>query len=134
MFYGVFGMITLVEGVLGSGKTYFVVSSILKKFYVWNKETVLYEPTKDREFKLYTNIDGFILGEDLNLVAERYGGIDKFFTLPVQEKLRLQFCLSIRDQHNPFFHRILGIANFNYLKRPDGKSFFSQGFSNIVDI
>lgn len=79
-------MITLVEGVIGSGKTYFVVSELMRKYFLWDDVAVCYVPN-DLVVEIYTNIDGFHFGKDLNKVIENCGGIESFFTIPIQAEL-----------------------------------------------
>ena len=79
-------MITLVEGVIGSGKTYFVVFELLRKYFRWDENEVRYIPLSD-DVEIYTNIDGFVHGKSLTMVLSSVGGVENFFTVPVQEKL-----------------------------------------------
>lgn len=98
-------MITLVEGAIGSGKTYYVVSEILRKHFTWSDVDVLYKQT-DENVLIYTNIDNFLYGEDLVLLIEKYGGIEKLFTKDVQRELAsLKKIVYVIDECQEYFDR-----------------------------
>lgn len=80
-------MIWLIEGLIGSGKTYFVVNDILQKYFRWDSEKVLYVKRDDIKVEVYTNIDGFFLCSDLNKYVDSVGGLESFFNIDNQEKI-----------------------------------------------
>ncbi|MCR4288988.1 MAG: zonular occludens toxin domain-containing protein [Candidatus Scalindua sp.] len=101
--------IKIIEGKIGSGKTYYAVHNIFKKWYRWCDEIDEWVP-KEFEFPLrvYTNIEQMKLGFDLNVAIEEAGGLNPFFTREYQEK----FCedanvIYIIDeaQSHDLFHR-----------------------------
>ncbi len=101
-------MITLVEGNIGSGKTYFVVNEVLKKYFRFSETELKWIPRDDIEFSLYSNIEGFHVAKDLNEVIKEAGGLEKFFTADFQKKFtRLHKHVYVIDevQQPGFFHR-----------------------------
>lgn len=80
--------IRIIEGVPGSGKTYFAVHHLLTKYFDFDKK--LSEWKKKSEFKnlvLVTNIDGFPFATSLDSLIETAGSLEAFFTYEYQEKL-----------------------------------------------
>ena len=77
--------IRIIEGAIGSGKTYYAVQHLLKKHFTWDRRIEEWKQAKGVE--VYTNIDGFKLGQPLERAVEEAGGPDKFFTVEYQKKL-----------------------------------------------
>lgn len=101
-------MITLVEGKLGAGKTYYVVHELLSRYFVWDNEKVQYVPRvlENDVFPLiYTNIDRFFLGGDLNEEVGKVGGWEIFFTRENIEKFtQYRKCIFVIDEVQLRFH------------------------------
>ena len=86
--YGCFVAIRIVEGVPGSGKSYFAVHHLLTKYFRWDKD--LSEWVKKDEWAtlvLVTNIDGFPYSVPLEKLVEGAGSLEQFFTYEYQEQL-----------------------------------------------
>lgn len=101
-------MITLVEGNIGSGKSYFVVREVLSRYYKFSEEELRWLPRTDIEFTIYSNVDGFLVANDLNEAIRAAGGLSKFFTVEYQEVFsRLNKHIYVMDevQKPEFFHR-----------------------------
>lgn len=101
-------MITLVEGNIGSGKTYFVVNEVLKKYFRFSETELKWIPREDIEITLYSNVEGFHVAKDLNSVIKEAGGLEKFFNAEYQKKFtRLNKHVYVIDevQQPGFFHR-----------------------------
>ncbi|MCI5143938.1 MAG: DUF2075 domain-containing protein [Candidatus Electrothrix sp. AR3] len=77
----------IIEGVPGSGKTYYAVKHLAKNYFKYNKQIDLYEKTK--ECTLITNIDEF-KPHHLNLKEEisKAGSIATFFSYKYQEQYK----------------------------------------------
>jgi len=59
--------IRLIQGEIGSGKTYYAVIHVLKTYYTWSDELDSWVPKeKDVDVRVYTNIKYIKLGEDLH--------------------------------------------------------------------
>jgi len=81
-------MITLVEGTIGSGKTYFVVYELINKYFKWDDEKVKFVRRDDlQSFEIFTNIDGFHACCDLKQAIENFGGLESFFNIEFQKKI-----------------------------------------------
>ncbi len=101
-------MITLIEGNVGSGKTYFAVREVLGKYYTFSENELKWLPREGVEFSLYSNVDGFLVAKDLNEVIAKAGGVSSFFTVEYQAKFsRLNKHIYVIDevQQPDFFHR-----------------------------
>ncbi|HHT9114460.1 MAG TPA: zonular occludens toxin domain-containing protein [Candidatus Wunengus sp. YC65] len=79
-------MITLVEGCIGSGKSYYVVREILYTYFRFSEEKLMWIPRDDMEVAIYSNVDGFWLAKDLDIAIKEAGGLTKFFNDEYQEK------------------------------------------------
>jgi hypothetical protein len=79
-------MITLVEGCIGSGKSYYVVREILYTYFKFSEEKLKWIPREDMEVAIYSNVDGFYLAKDLDMAIKEAGGLIKFFNDDYQEK------------------------------------------------
>ena len=101
--------IRLIQGKIGSGKTYYAVNHVLKSYYTWSDELDSWLPKeKDIDVRVYTNIKNMKLGEDLDKFISDAGGLSSFFDNKYQET----FCMNsnviyIIDeaQSGNYFHR-----------------------------
>ncbi len=101
--------IRIIEGKIGSGKTYYAVNHVFKTWYKWCDETDSWVlKNTDIELKIYTNIREMKLGSDLDIAIKDAGGLSAFFNPDYQEK----FCknanvIYIIDeaQGSKYFHR-----------------------------
>jgi len=101
--------IRIIEGKIGSGKTYYAVHHVFRSWYKWSDETDEWIPkNSDIEIKVYTNIKKMKLGYDLNLAIEEAGGLNPFFTEEYQERFS-ENCNAIyiidEAQSYDLFHR-----------------------------
>lgn len=110
-------MITLVEGAIGSGKTYFVVNELVSRFFSWDADNLCFRRIDD-SFEIYTNIDGFFLGKDLKLFIEKYGGIESFFTVDVQREITNQkkHVYVIDEAQMMFPRKFYNVRVFNFFQ------------------
>ncbi len=101
--------IRIIEGKIGSGKTYYAVHHVFKEYFKWcdNKDSWV-QKNNDVEVKIYTNIKKMKIGHDLDLAIREAGGLNPFFT----EDYQVQFCnncnvIYIIDeaQGSKLFHR-----------------------------
>jgi hypothetical protein len=101
--------IRIIEGKIGSGKTYYAVNHVFKEYFKWcdNKDAWVQKNT-DVEIKIYTNIKKMKIGHDLDLAIRDAGGLNPFFT----EDYQVPFCnncnvIYIIDeaQGSKLFHR-----------------------------
>jgi hypothetical protein len=101
--------IRIIEGKIGSGKTYYAVNHVFKEYFKWcdNTDSWVLKNT-DVELKIYTNIKKMKIGYDLNLAIKEAGGLNPFFT----EDYQVKFCnncnvIYIIDeaQGSKLFHR-----------------------------
>lgn len=76
--------VRIVDGNIGSGKSYYVLNHIISNYYKWDDVADTFVP-KDDELVIYTNIDGNKLGKDLNQVIADAGGLNPFFTVDYQK-------------------------------------------------
>lgn len=110
--------IRLVTGKPGSGKTYFAVSHILKKYCNLDRHTKLY--TLKKNHIVITNIKELKLPHvDLNSILQKNNvTIDKFFTNDVQEKIApKKNVLYIIDEAQQYFHkRYYNVDTFYYFQ------------------
>lgn len=96
----------IVEGPIGSGKTYYAVQHLLKNYYSWDKEKEVWISNPDVE--VISNIDGFKLGLSLDEAIEQAGGMERFFMVPYQQEfLKGRSVVYVIDeaQGPDFFHR-----------------------------
>lgn len=97
-------MITLIEGVIGAGKTYYAVNEVAKRYCTWNESLLAYELNADID--LYTNIDGLKVGKDLDLLIESVGDLRSVFNIEYLRQLthdkRHVFVI---DECQEYFHR-----------------------------
>src|SRR5581483_1584352 len=85
---GCFVAIRIVEGVPGSGKSYFAVHHLLTKYFRWDSD--LSEWVKKDDWStlvIVTNIDGFPYSESLEKLVEDAGSLEQFFSYEYQERL-----------------------------------------------
>ncbi len=100
-------MIALIEGMPRAGKTYYAVSDVLKKFFVFNEETLSWQ-LKEDNVVVYSNVDKFVVSKNLNEAIEKAGGLGVFFTVGFQEKFTREkrHVYIIDEAQGPdFFHR-----------------------------
>lgn len=98
-------MITLVEGSIGSGKSYYVVAELLNNYFKWDNEKMEYVQV-DNNVEIFTNIDNFRYGNDLKEVIEKFGGVEKFFTKDVQAELaKMKKIVYAIDECQEYFDR-----------------------------
>ena len=101
--------IRIIEGKIGSGKTYYAVNHVFRSWFRWCDITDSWVPkNSDLEIKVYTNIKKMKLGYDLNLAIEEAGGLNPFFTVEYQEMFCENFnVIYIIDeaQSHDLFHR-----------------------------
>lgn len=100
-------MITLIEGMPRSGKTYYAVQDVLKKYYVFD-ETVLQWKKKDDNVEVFSNVDRFLVSRDLLIEIQKAGGVKKFFTNEYQRVFAREnrHVYIIDEAQSPmFFHR-----------------------------
>lgn len=84
--------IRIIEGVPGSGKTYFAVHHLLSKYFFFDQS--LSEWVRKPEFSslvLVTNIDRFPFSVSLDSLIETAGSLEKFFSYEYQENLTSGF-------------------------------------------
>ena len=83
--------IRLIQGKIGSGKTYYAVNHVLKSYYTWSDDLDSWVPKeKDIDVRVYTNIKNMKLGEDLDKFIADAGGLSTFFNNKYQET----FCMN----------------------------------------
>jgi len=107
--------ITFVTGAPGGGKSYLCVSTILKRYYQWNKEEGSYQ--KKQNLTLITNIEGLML-DHLELEDE----IDRCLRLQV-EKNFLENSLATEEIKEDYFYS---------LKAEKLKYFFSYEYQSAL--
>lgn len=87
--WGILGVaimsIKIVTGVLGAGKTFYVVRHMLYKFFTWSVDLHEWVP-RVVGTKIFTNIAGCTVGGDLVREFAAAGGFFKFFTIDYQRK------------------------------------------------
>ena len=101
--------IRIIEGKIGSGKTYYAVNHVFRSWYKWcdvNDEWI--PKNSELEIKVYTNIKKMKLGHDLNLAINEAGGLNPFFTVEYQERfcenLNVIYIIDEAQSHD-LFHR-----------------------------
>ncbi|UJS18631.1 MAG: zonular occludens toxin domain-containing protein [Candidatus Jettenia sp.] len=99
-------MITLIEGSIGGGKTYYAINDILRKYFKFDEVNNIWVKNLDHDIEVVTNIDGFHLGKDLNEEIEKAGGVDVFFTKDYLMKYtRDRKHIIVIDEAHEIFHR-----------------------------
>ena len=101
--------IRIIEGSIGSGKTYYAVWHILTNYFKWDISTDNYLPkNSEKPVLVYSNIEKFLLSDSLDERIKDAGGLDKFFHADYQK----EFCRDrkiiylIDEAQGPFyFHR-----------------------------
>lgn len=127
-------MIHIIEGRIGSGKTYWCVSYVLRLYYDWDNRFFEFFPKKDIP-KIITNIKSLSFGEviDLNALLDAAGSLeDLFYINPVTYELKHKVfensVLIIDEAQSPrFFHRLYkgpGVMLFFQLHRHFGAEVF----------
>ena len=72
--------IRIIEGCIGSGKTYYAVWHILTNYFKWDGLTDNYiVKNPDGHVLVYSNIEKFLLSDSLDERLKDAGGLDKFF-------------------------------------------------------
>ncbi len=81
-------MVTLIEGRIGSGKSYFAVREILYTYYRFDEDKVRWVLREDleQEVSIYTNIDGFFAAGYLEDAIKAAGGLENFMSDSYQRK------------------------------------------------
>lgn len=96
--------IRVIEGVPGSGKTFYAVKHVLEDHFRWDVNRDEFTP-KDN-VRVFTNISGFKLGESLDQAITSAGGLEKFFSLTFQKTFaRDKKLVYIIDEAQGYFHR-----------------------------
>ena len=81
-------MVTLIEGRIGSGKTYFAVREVLYSYYRFDMDKVHWVLRDDiDEVAIYSNVDGFWAANSLDDAIKVAGGLDTFFFRVISEKI-----------------------------------------------
>lgn len=76
-------MIHIIEGQIGSGKTYWIVCWILERFFTWSARFFEYMPKGAEDVKIFSNVRGLKLGKVIDLqraIADK-GGLEGFFSV-----------------------------------------------------
>lgn len=106
-------MIHIIEGRIGSGKTYWCVNYILRQFYDWDERFFSYFPKREIP-SIITNIRGLNIGSviDLNDLLNKAGSLENLFYIDsVSYVLRYEVfrnsIVMIDEAQSPrFFHRL----------------------------
>lgn len=101
--------IRIIEGSIGSGKTYYAVWHILTNYFKWDVATDNYiVKNPEKPVVVYSNIDKFLLSDSLDDKIKDAGGLDRFFHADYQK----EFCRDrkiiylVDEAQGPFyFHR-----------------------------
>lgn len=101
--------IRIIEGRIGSGKTYYAVWHVIKNYFQWNSDIDNYQ-SKDKEnpVVVYSNIERFTVANSLNDAIQSAGGLSNFFNKDFQKEFcRDKKVLYIIDESQgpDFFHR-----------------------------
>jgi len=102
-------MIHIIEGVPGSGKTYYAVKYLLKHFYEYDDFYNEYVEKKNSNVLVITNIEDFKPKHlNLDVLIDRFT-LEKFFTVENFEKIQKQYRVKnivlIIDEAQRYFHR-----------------------------
>ncbi|MCR4287196.1 MAG: zonular occludens toxin domain-containing protein [Deltaproteobacteria bacterium] len=98
--------IRIIEGSIGSGKTYYAVSHLIKNYFKWDTQKEEWTPSPGIE--ILTNIDGFKFGRSLDDEIKKAGGIDAFFkveTFPARYPGKKVLIVIDEAQGPRYFHR-----------------------------
>ena len=78
--------IRIIDGKIGSGKTYYAVKHLVDNYFVYQDGEYLL----NKECQIITNIDSFHL-ESLDLIEEikKAGSVHEFFSIEYQEKCNI---------------------------------------------
>jgi hypothetical protein len=97
--------IRVLEGTVGSGKTYYAVKHLIDKYFKWDTVKDEYIQT-DQNVVIVTNLDGFKFGLELDKEIEKAGGLRQFFSVDYQKiLLGGKRGLYIIDEAQRFFDR-----------------------------
>lgn len=101
--------IRIIEGKIGSGKTYYAVWHVIKNYYKWDSDIDNYiSKDKDRPVVVYSNIEKFTVANSLDDVLEGAGGLSNFFNKDFQKEFcrekRVVYVIDEAQSPN-FFHR-----------------------------
>ncbi|OGW04001.1 MAG: hypothetical protein A3I04_01300 [Nitrospinae bacterium RIFCSPLOWO2_02_FULL_39_110] len=101
--------IRIIEGTIGSGKTYYAVWHILSNYFRYDESIDNYiSKDLDRPVQVYSNIERFILGHSLQGEIQKAGGLSSFFSTTFQkaycEGRRVVYLID-EAQGPAFFHR-----------------------------
>ncbi|OFW55157.1 MAG: hypothetical protein A2163_09660 [Actinobacteria bacterium RBG_13_35_12] len=118
-----------VDGKIGSGKTYYCLNFVLRKYYNWDEVIEEYVPKRNIVF--VSNIDGLKIDHvNLKKEIEKFG-IEKVFHDDYIDKVREQYrCVNIIfiiDEVQKLFGRKFyneSVFNFFQLQRHSGVDFF----------
>ena len=102
-------MIHIVEGVPGSGKTYYAVNYLVSNFFEYDSFYSEYKERPDKNVLVITNIDSLRLKHlNLDYLIERFT-LEKFFTVENFEKIQKQYRVKnivvIVDEAQKYFDR-----------------------------
>lgn len=77
-------MIKGITGIPGSGKSYFAVKLITDKFYKWDDKLLEWVPKNNKQFTIFSNVDGLKLPHISlsDYFTEKEITYEKFFTVP----------------------------------------------------
>lgn len=78
--------VRVVEGVPGSGKTYYAVHHLVTNYFRWDDAADAYVK-RDERLRVISNIDRLSIAESLDDLVRAAGGIAKFFTWSHQKAL-----------------------------------------------
>src|SRR3989304_1706626 len=101
-------MITLIEGRIGSGKSYFAVRDILYQYFTFELDKVQWIPRSDIDVEIYSNVDGFWVVKSLDEEIKKAGGLEIFFSESYQKKFtKLKRHVYVIDeaQKSTLFHK-----------------------------
>ena len=142
-------MITLIEGRIGSGKSYFAVRDILYQYFTLDLDKVQWIPRSDIDVEIYSNVDGFWVVKSLDEEIKKAGGLEIFFSESYQKKFtKLKRHVYVIDeaQKSTLFHKKFYNAEVFYVfefSRHLGIDFFlitqdlwklSPGLVNLPEI
>jgi len=97
----------IIEGVIGSGKTYYAVRHVAKSYFTFNPDLQIWQP-KDPQLVIYSNIDRFALAQPLMPLIDAVGGVASFFNVDYQKTFvqDKKVVYVIDEAQSPqFFHR-----------------------------
>lgn len=101
--------IRIIEGKIGSGKTYYAVYHIMNNYFYWNSVSDSWcQKETDKELQVYTNISNMKLGQNLDNAISEAGTLKDFFNLQYQKKFcenRNVIYVIDEAQQGCYFHR-----------------------------